>query len=194
MEFKDRCKVTCQLTLSIITKLKILVRWYYFSYFNEIQIYFLDREESPVPDSVTLPENPVPEIENLGHTEVFESESGSTSPSHSGPIPAPRSSTSREPKSAVIIAKPVEQMNDREVTFLIKRRGLTPPADPEQGKICDIKQFLNIFIKISSSSFGARTARSRFWKVSSYEPTWLKKKFICGWGWCFDHSRGRWIA
>ena len=106
-----------------------------FNTFNEKKICSLDREESPVRDSVTLPENPVPEMENLGHSEVFESESGSTSPSQSGPIPAPRSSASREPKSAVIIAKPVEQMNDREVTFLIKRRGLTPPADPEQGKI-----------------------------------------------------------
>ena len=67
----------------------------------------------------------------------------STSPGPSspgaGPRPTPRTTRERnqnpQSRSREIIMKKVDDMSDREVTFLLKRRGVVhPPADPEQAR------------------------------------------------------------
>ena len=49
-------------------------------------------------------------------------------------IPPPPRPSREEPKSATIIAKSVADMTEREVSFLLKRRGLAAPGDHEQAR------------------------------------------------------------
>lgn len=74
--------------------------------------------------------------QNVSSTSSPQIPSCSADPPHSGARTSrTRTSSNQQSRSREIIMKKVDDMTDREVTFLLKRRGVVhPPADPEQAR------------------------------------------------------------